>query len=170
MGRRYARWAFWGCAGLLLAALLLTLGFLLVLMSRPEGKNFLHASEQVAICREHLIKVTGALDRYHKDKGVAPARLEDLYPTYLSDKADLHCPADAGKDTTSYVYRPSIPWGEGGDIVVYCPHHLVPKIGGLSEEDRPYVLQFIRQNGDVGRQSATISQIEALGPKPAVER
>jgi hypothetical protein len=170
-GRRYARWAMWGCAGLLLACALLFVGFLLVTLQRPEGKNLLTASEHVAECREHLIRVAGALDRYHKDKGKAPARLEDLYPTYLANKADLHCPADSRTDATSYVYRPAIPWGKGDDIVVYCPHHPLPmKIRGVAAADLPYILLFIRQDGRVDRKSATISQIRALTGKPSAAR
>lgn len=162
-GRRYTRWALWGCAGLVLALLLLFLGFMLVMLKGPNGEALLTETEHVGICREHLTQVAGALDRYHKDKGRAPANLMELYPTYLADKSNLRCPSDPTQEAVSYVYRPGVPWGKGDDIAVYCPHHKLPvPIRGVSESDQPYILLFIRQDGQVAQVSTTLSQIKAL--------
>lgn len=162
-GRRYARWAIWGCGGLVLALLLLFLGFMLVLLKGPNGKALITETENVAICREHMVEVSGALDRYHKDKGKAPVRLEDLYPTYLADKANLHCPSDPKDEEVSYIYRPKLPWGKGEKIVAFCPYHRLPvPLSGMPESDQPYIVLYIRQDGRVDRMSATKSQIDVL--------
>lgn len=167
-GRRYARWAIWGCGGLALALLLLFLGFMLVLLKGPNGKALLTENENLIVCQEHLTAVAGALNRYETDKGRLPARLLDLYPTYLADKKDLRCPSDPVQEEVSYRYRPGMSWGEGDGVVAFCPHHQLPvTLRGLPDKDRPYVVLYIRQDGRVGRMSATPAQIkemEANGP------
>jgi hypothetical protein len=92
--QRYSRWALWGCVTLVLVMLLLGGGFLIVWMQRPSFGRWMRYQENLTICQEHVAAVAGALGRYHADKGRMPARLQDLYPTYLSDPDSLYCPSD----------------------------------------------------------------------------
>jgi len=159
--RRYSRWALWGCFTLVLSGLLLGAGFLLVTMQQPDFRKVVKSWEARAECHRNLSEVSGALDRYHTDKGRLPARLEELYPTYITEREYLYCPEDPaspygpGKRPratagSSYMIRPGVSWGNGKETVVLCPHHENPVAGPDGpQEERPQFIPVIREDGSV---------------------
>jgi hypothetical protein len=50
--------------------------------------------EAHAICAEQLREIGRALDEYQRHYGEFPPHLSDLYPQYVEDLAQFHCPAD----------------------------------------------------------------------------
>jgi hypothetical protein len=69
----------------------------------------------------------GALQRYRFREGEYPARLLDLYPTYVSHRQAFHCPADpSGPETVSYEYRRPAADAPPSTVILVCDHHDVP--------------------------------------------
>lgn len=167
LSRRYTRWAMWGCFTLVLAGALMFAAFFIMMLKDPKVWR---AAENLARCQARLQEVSGALGRYNEDKGHLPAKLEDLYPTYLADKVNLRCPSDPVNGTaSSFVFRTGVPWGDGNAVLVYCPHHparnLMPGKAGTESGN---VVPLIYQNGRVDRTIAPLDQFR--GPSAGVER
>lgn len=178
MPRRYSRWALWGCFALVLTGLLVGGGFLLVALQRPGFKSWVRFGEEIAVCRENLVEISAALERYQTDKGALPMRLEALYPTYLARSEVLICPAappippgetKAGR-RTSYVLNTSGAWGKGKGIVVACPYHQVPAASDTPADRRLWNVLVIRQNGSVDGITGKLDEIAPWAADAARER
>ena len=74
---------------------------------KPASTAAAHAA--AITCARHLEAIGRAIDAYQKEKGELPARLSDLYPRYLTDKALLHCPADRSPGEPGYQGVPADP-------------------------------------------------------------
>jgi hypothetical protein len=144
-------------------------GYFVVLFRNPAVWR---AAENLARCQARMQVLSGALGRYNEDKGHLPARLDDLYPTYLADKVNLRCPADpdTGK-ASSFVLRPGVLWTGGDAVVVYCPHHparnLMP---GKTAADAGNVVPVIYQGGRVDREIASLDRFPAPAAGVAPKR
>lgn len=160
MSRRYTRWALWGCMIVILGLVLMFAGYMVYMFRNP---GVLRTAESLAECQAKLHEVAGALDRYNKDTGHMPASLEELYPTYLPDKANLRCPADkVTASGTSYILRPGVKWGEGTDVVVYCPHHPAPRALQQLAGAKPInMVPVILQDGSDGQRALALDTLGA---------
>jgi hypothetical protein len=100
---------------------------------RPHLSDIWASGQLSAACVRNLHAIHGALDRYRTARGVSPARLTDLLPTYLSRRGTLRCPADrVAAGPTSYRYAPPIPGKRGASVtapVVTCDHHQLVIMG-----------------------------------------
>ena len=113
-----------------LTLLIITIGlvyFLYVKFSKtPMFRNTFSSATQMAQCMPHLAEASGALTRYKQKKGAYPEKLVDLYPTFLDDKTNLHCPADTSPiDNVSYTYKKPDMKTPSSDIVVSCNRHKI---------------------------------------------
>ncbi len=170
--KRYTRWAMWGCITLALSSLLIMGGFLLVTMQQSGFGTWMRFAENVTVCRGQMDEVSGAIGRYYADKGKMPERLEDLAPTYMAEGKFLRCPADpglkggTGGTGTSYVYRRSVPWGKGREIVVFCPHHPAPKrLPNAPDDEHIHQIPVIRQDGAVDAITGRLSDLRDSKPE-----
>ncbi|HEY3268002.1 MAG TPA: hypothetical protein VGM37_13835 [Armatimonadota bacterium] len=161
MGQRYTRWAIWGCGVVVLVGVLLFAGMLLVMARNP---GLLRDAEHAQACYEHMDEVAGALQRYQKDKGKAPASLDDLYPTYLAKREYLLCPNDPTASThTSYLIRPGVAMGTGSAVLAYCPHHPNRFTMGRPIAGGSNLVPLIRQDGSTDRVPMSDAELKALG-------
>lgn len=69
--------------------------------------------------RDHLLPVAHAAERYYRDKGHYPERIEEVYPTYLEKRSALTCPATEGE---GFTYTPPQEL-KPNEPIVACPHH-----------------------------------------------
>lgn len=173
--KRYTRWAMWGCITLALASLLIIGGFLLVTMQQSGFRTWVRFAEDVTVCRDQMDEVSGAIGRYYADNKKMPERLEDLSPTYMVNEKFLYCPADpsasagAKRTGTSYVYRRSVPWGKGSEVVVFCPHHPAPRrLPNAPDDDHIHQIPVIRQDGAVDAITGRLSDLRDGEPKAPV--
>ena len=87
-----------------------------------------------------------ALQRYETRYERYPDRLADLYPTFLTDKRLLRCPADHRKldaaIANSYTYVKPAPGAPGDTPVVMCRRHVVL-------EGAPPLTLILRKDGQV---------------------
>jgi hypothetical protein len=153
----------WGCLFVFLGLVLMFAGYMVYLLKNPA---VMRAAESLAQCQTRLHEVAGALDRYNADTGHMPATLDDLYPAYLKDKSNLRCPADISKSSgSSYVLRPGVKWGQGSDVVVYCPHHPAPAaLQKLAGAKPMHMVPVILQDGSDGQKALSL---DTLAPPPA---
>lgn len=162
-------WAIGGitCLTLLIITIAL-IYFLYVKFSKtPVFKNAYSNATQMSECIPHLGEISGALDRYKQKKGAYPAGLNDLYPDFLEDKSNLHCPSDASPtDTVSYTYERPDSKTQSEDRVVICSRHSLMNVG---------VLLVIQKNGKIaqytippGKSSKPIKNME-MNPKDLVK-
>jgi len=68
--------------------------------------------------------LAAALDRYARDTGKYPERLDDVFPDYLDRKSVLRCPADqeTPEGESSFVYDRPQP-GQVDAAILECRHH-----------------------------------------------
>ncbi len=113
---------------LLLALLMIVAlgaGYVVLLRGSPQGKGVIEQARLTGDCAwQHMMPLSEAARRYHRDKGRYPAHIEDVYPTYLVNKAALHCPADRRRPlpSTSYEYTAPDPAKPEQPILV-CTQH-----------------------------------------------
>lgn len=163
--QRYTRWAMWGCLVVVLGLVLMFAGYMVYLFENP---SVMRTAESLAKCQTKLHEVAGALDRYNNDTGHLPSSLDELYPTYLPDKANLRCPADlAPTNHSSYVLRKGLKWGEGTEVVVYCPHHPAPPaLQRLAGAKRVNMVPVILQDGSDGQRALSLDSLASTAPTP----
>lgn len=111
----------------------------------PQIRKAVGSAQLRTECQLHLANPSGsqdiydALERYKTRNGKYPAKLADLYPTFLEDKSVLHCPADtSGKDVVSYEYYPPAMDAPANMVIVECRRHVI--VDGQS----PMVLQLTK--------------------------
>lgn len=96
---------------------------------------------QMSGCMQNLSEISGALSRYDQKNNAYPNNLVDLYPTFLENKSNLHCPADSSPaDAVSYTYKKPDKKSSPIVPVVICDRH---KILGST------VLLEIEKNGKI---------------------
>jgi D-alanyl-D-alanine carboxypeptidase len=82
---------------------LLLTGIALALLFCGAAETTLAAPDSPEIvCTRHLMTICHALKTYQRGHGELPPHLSDLYPRYLADKADLHCPNDASPGRSGF--------------------------------------------------------------------
>lgn len=114
------------CLTLLIVSIALSYFLYLKLSKTQIFKTNISSVTQMAQCMPHLGEVSGALSRYKQKKGAYPEKLVDLYPTFLEDKTNLHCPADTSPiDNVSYTYKKPDMKTQSSDIVVSCNRHKI---------------------------------------------
>lgn len=93
---------------------------------RPEFKQVMSASMQVAKCQQNLQEIHAAIERYRqRHNGDYPNSLGELVPRYLPEAGRLKCPADATSQAVSYRYfRPKKDSPETSPLL-QCDHHTV---------------------------------------------
>lgn len=145
---RLSRWATWGCILFVLVTVFFFLGLFLVMFRSPDGRSSLIWSRNMTLCEQNMREISGALGRHYQDKGELPARLDDLHPTYLQDKGNLHCPTeDTPGKLSGYVYSPKTEWGNGKRVVVYCTHHPLPSLWRKYAPDKTDTFPAILSDG-----------------------
>ena len=85
----------------------------------------------MVVCRMHLEKVSGAIERYHDSTDKYPESLRELKGEYLRSNDILKCPAHG----TEYEYIPS---DDANEPVISCKHVLsdkLPTMGWLLYRD-----------------------------------
>ena len=105
----------------------------IILASRnPQIKKAVSSAQLRAACQLHMSNpstgqdIYDALERYRTRYGQYPAKLADLYPTFLEDRSVLHCPADTrAKDVVSYDYYPPAANAPGSTVIVECKRHII---------------------------------------------
>ena len=117
-------WAMFGCGCGMLGMIGIALVFLAIAfeisMSRQQPK---WNREAFAGCELRLRKLSYSLSMYAKEHdGKLPARLEDLYPHYMTDPGQAHCPREGQPGTLEYRYLPSAA-GNPEDPLVLCVNH-----------------------------------------------
>ncbi len=73
------------------------------------------------VCRTHLEKVSGAMERYHDANDKYPESLRELKGEYLRSNDILKCPVHSGE----YEYKPG---KKDDDPVISCKHSLSDKL------------------------------------------
>ena len=99
-----------------------------MLLKNPAFRVFFTEAQSIAQCQINLQEIGGGLDRYARRNGKSPAKLSELYPSFLETKTVLHCPDDRrSKDTVSYDYIPPAMNAPPSTKVVECTRHIVVK-------------------------------------------
>lgn len=112
------------CLTMLILALALTYFLYMKISKTTVFKDAFSSASLMTKCMPHLAEISGALNRYNQKKGAYPDKLIDLYPTFLEDKANLHCPADPSPaDNVSYTYKKPDKKTLSTDVVVSCDRH-----------------------------------------------
>ncbi len=153
------------CLVVLIIGILITIWLVVSVSKNPTFKKVFSGAKLVAECQLHLANPSGtqdiydALERYKTRYGQYPAKLADLYPTFLEDKAILHCPADTRpKDVVSYDYYPPTDKSPANAVIVECRRHVV------MEGQPPLVLQLTK-DGQVLKQNFTPRGTPVEAPK-----
>ena len=140
------------CLVVVVIGILLTIWLVTWASRNPTFKKAIGGAKLVAECQLHLADPSGsqdiydALERYKSRNGKYPAKLADLYPTFLEDRSVLHCPADtSGKDVVSYEYYPPAKNAPGSTVIVECRRHV------LMDGQPPLTLQLTK-DGQVLKQ------------------
>ncbi len=108
-----------GCVIVLAAALVMLIGSLVWMLRMPTVKTMWK-------CRDNIIAIGAALERYNTVNGKYPAKLSDLKKEYLTDPSVLRCPLDKSeKDATSYTYNRPGPGSPDDFIVLECHRHKI---------------------------------------------
>lgn len=91
---------------------------------RPEFKQVMSTTMQVAQCQQNMREIHAAIERYRqRSKGEYPKALNDLVPRYLPEAGKLKCPADTSGEPVSYRYfRPKKDSPETSPLL-QCDHH-----------------------------------------------
>lgn len=96
-------------------------------MGEPDKKlkpaELKKAKNKLQGCISNVNVIAGALDKYYKEKGKYPEKLDELIPDYLF--APTICPA-AGKDTYSASYKYD---NNKGTYEFYCKGHNHKEVG-----------------------------------------
>ncbi|MCE5314701.1 MAG: hypothetical protein ABFD49_02980 [Armatimonadota bacterium] len=133
---RGCAWLLRGCAvvvGIAFAGLMA----LLIYVSR------MHTVQDIAKCRDNMIAIGAALDRYNDVNGKYPEQLVDLKRDYLKKPSVLRCPVDksAGCDT-SYIYHRPKPDSQDDFVVLECNRHRLRK-------DVPLTKLLLHKDGNI---------------------
>lgn len=141
------------CLVLLIISVLGFIWIARMVTKNPAANQFYNEAKLIAQCQLNLQDPGGAqdvydaLERYSTRYGKYPAKLADLYPTFLEDKSVLHCPADPRpKDVVSYDYTPPAPDAPGPTVMVECKRHV------LMEGQPPLILK-LRKDGQIDKQN-----------------
>jgi peroxiredoxin len=112
-------------------------------------------------CTQQLQAISRALTAYRRaHHGALPAHLSDLYPSYLKDKAMLHCPADP---------TPGTPWP--ADETIADPHMPVSYLYDMSADPATYPVTFSpRPDGKVTWYQQKMAQRAYFGDRVPVVR
>jgi hypothetical protein len=87
------------CAVLAALAMIGLITMLVVLARMPAVRS-------LAVCREHMAALGGALGRYNDVNDTYPENLNQLRGVFLKDDKVLRCPLDKSQgDAPSYTYR-----------------------------------------------------------------
>lgn len=139
------------CLVVLILGVLILLWIVRMLSTNPAFKQAYGGAKLMAECQLHLQNpnskqdINDALERYRTRNGKYPAKLDELYPDFLEDKAVLHCPADPRPtDVVSYGYTQPAVDAPGTTVVVECRRHVI--VHGQP----PWVL-MLRKDGQVTR-------------------
>ncbi len=108
-----------GCGAILLACIVFAI------LMKPLAEQGMQMAYSMTACTENLQSVGTALQRYRGDHGGRyPQTLEELVPTYLTDKSVLKCPTDSAvRREVSYAYTPPPGGAPANAIVVRCDLH-----------------------------------------------
>ena len=103
------------CLVVLLVLFLGIVGSVFYLIKSLPGLN------ELIVCRTHLEKVSGAMERYHDANDKYPESLRELKGEYIRDHSLLKCPVHSGE----YEYKPG---KKDDDPVISCKHSLSDKL------------------------------------------
>jgi peroxiredoxin len=119
------------------------------------------ADAATTTCTQHLQAISRALTAYRRaHHGALPAHLSDLYPSYLKDKAMLHCPADP---------TPGTPWP--ADETIADPHMPVSYLYDMSADPATYPVIFSpRPDGKVTWYQQKMAERAYFGDRVPVVR
>ena len=134
------------CAVVAIGAMLTIVLGMLYIFRHPAAKTMFGNAQLLATCQQQMTMIGQALQRYEIRYDQYPDRLSDLYPSFLSKKDLLKCPADK-RDiqvaaTDSYTYVKPAPGAPGDTPIVMCNRHLL--ITGS-----PPVSLVLQKNGKV---------------------
>ena len=96
------------CVGLvIIGAIAIFAGF--YSLFRGPLKGAIQSGAAAQMCKQHMLQIQQAVDRYHTHTGTYPDALTDLVPTYLPDRSVLHCSMDTNPDPSHVTYEYSKP-------------------------------------------------------------
>lgn len=116
-----------GCLAAMLLAMLAVMLFFAITARNGTMQRLYETWVNVERCRQNMVELGDALERYHNRNDKYPAKLDDLYPDYLNEDDVLWCPTvKARPQQSNYVYRRPKANAEDSTIAVQCFRHVPP--------------------------------------------
>lgn len=114
-----------GCSILLKSCLVITALVIGLFMAGMIYMIRMTSVRSIATCKEHMLEVAAAVQRYEDVNGHRPSDLNALRKDYLEDLSVLRCPLDKTPGgTPSYAYNPK---ARDAHVMLECDRHRLRK-------------------------------------------
>jgi hypothetical protein len=127
-------------------------------VGRPYLRQAVRTGVEMGQCKEQLLSLHGALQRYQTRRDEYPKSLDQLHPTFITRRGVFHCPADDDPDGVSYEYSPPASSAAPPDEspLVTCRHHQIDVAGRKAT----YLLR-LQRDGKVIQETEIAAEVTA---------